>query len=101
MQVSHYNNIDFNIDSNGEISRRSTWHLSMDESAVVDTEWQGMRSAVEGWAGAVGDNWRLPDADSTAYTEDSGFIISDISFKSLNRYMYEVSYTGHKKTFDR
>ena len=97
MQVLHYKNIDFNIDSNGEISRQSTWHLSMDESAVVDTEWQGMRSAAEGWAGAVGDNWRLPDADSTTYTEDSSFIISDISFKSLNRYMYEVSYSGHKK----
>lgn len=97
MRVLHYNNVDFNIDSNGEVSRRSVWHLSLSEGAVVDTGWQGMRAMAEGWAGDIGDDWRLPDSGSTAYTDDTDFIISEITFKSLNRYMYEVSYTGHKK----
>ncbi len=97
MRVLHQNNIDFNVDSNAEVSRRSTWHVMLDESAVAGTEWVGIRELAEQWAGAVGDAWRLPSADSTNYTEDTDFIISEISFKSLARYIYEVSYTGIKK----
>jgi len=97
MQFLHQNNIDFNIDSNGEISRSGVWHATLDEGAAVDTEWLNFRSQVEAWAGVVGDDWRVPDVDSATYTEDTNFIISKVNFKSLNRYMYEVSYEGHKK----
>lgn len=97
MRVLHQNNIDFNIDRNGEISRRSTWRVMLDESAAADSEWVNIREITKQWAGEIGDDWRLPAADSSSYTEDTDFIISEISFKSLARYMYEVSYTGHKK----
>jgi hypothetical protein len=97
MKISHKNNVDFNIDSNGEVSRRSSWHLMLNEGLAVDSEWLNLRGQAELWAGAVGDAWRLPDADSETYTEDADFIISGITFKALSRYMYEVSYTGHKK----
>ncbi len=96
MRVLHQNNIDFNISSNGEVSRRGTWHVMLDEAAV-DTEWVNLRELAEQWAGSVGDDWRQPDADSANYTEDPDFVITEITFKSLNRYMYEVSYVGHKK----
>jgi len=97
MRIVHYNNVDFNIDTNGEITRRSTWHVMLDDGAAVDTEWVDMREQLATWAGNIGDDWRLPDADSQSYTEDPEYIISGITFKSLDRYMYEVSYTGHKK----
>ena len=97
MRVLHQNNIDFNIDSNGEISRQSTWHVMLDESAVADTEWVNIRELAEQWAGKIGDYWRLPASDSADYTEDADFIISEVSFKSMARYMYEVSYKGNKK----
>ncbi len=97
MRISHNNNVDFNIDSNGEVKRRSTWHLVLDDTAVLDSEWVNLRSQVEAWAGAVGDAWRLPIVNSENYTEDADFIIGEIAYKSLSRYMYEVSYTGHKK----
>ena len=97
MQVLHQNNIDFNVDSNGKVNRRSVWQVGLEESAVVDTEWVDLREQIETWAGAVGDDWRLPDVGSATYIEDSDYLISEITFKSLNRYMYEVSYVGHKK----
>ncbi len=97
MRIVHHNNIDFNIDDNGKITRRSTWHVMPDAGTVIDTEWVNLRGQVEQWAGNVGDAWRLPDADSRSYTEDSNFVISEIIFKALNHYMYEVSYIGHKK----
>jgi len=97
MRVTHYDNVDFNIDSNGEVSRQSTWHAMLDAGTVADTEWGNLREQAKAWAGNIGDAWRLPNIDSENYSEDSDFIISDITFKSLSRYMYEVSYTGHKK----
>jgi len=97
MRISHYNNVDFNIDTNGEITRRNTWHVMLDNGTAIDTEWMGLRDQVVQWAGVVGNDWRLPDADSQSYTEDPDFVISEITFKSLARYMYEVSYVGHKK----
>lgn len=97
MRIIHQDNIDFNIDSNGDISRRSVWHLMLNEGADVDVDWANLREQVDTWAGVIGDAWRLPDADSRAYTEDPDFIISGITFKSLSRYVYEVSYVGNKK----
>ena len=97
MRILHYNNVDFNIDTNAKITRRGTWHVALNEESDVDTDWIDLRDDVAVWAGAVGDDWRSPDVDSDSYTEDSDFIISEIAFKSLSRYMYEVSYVGHKK----
>lgn len=97
MRVTHYNNVDFNIDSNGEVSRRSTCHVTLAAGAVVDTEWINLREQAEAWAGNIGDAWRLANVNSDGYTEDSDFIVSGITFKALSRYMYEVSYVGHKK----
>ncbi|MDD5599567.1 MAG: hypothetical protein PHV82_16590 [Victivallaceae bacterium] len=97
MQILHYNNIDFNIDANGNISRRSTWHVMPDENSTVDSEWADLRGQVQEWAGNPGDAWRLPGTDSASYTEDANYLISEVSCKSMSRYMYEVTYTGHKK----
>ncbi len=97
MRILHYNNIDFNINANGEITRRSTWHVMPDANAVIDSDWINLRNDVTQWAGSIGDAWRLPGADSQSYTEDPEYIISEITFKAVARYMYEVSYTGHKK----
>ncbi|MDD5699000.1 MAG: hypothetical protein PHH77_10335 [Victivallaceae bacterium] len=97
MRISHYNNINFNIDTNGEITRRSTWHIMPDENLDLETGWIEIRELAAQWSGNIGDPWRLPGADSQSYTEDPDYIISDISFNALARYMYEVAYTGHKK----
>ena len=97
MRIIHQNNIDFNIDPNGDISRRSIWHLMLDEGANVDSDWVNLQEQANTWAGIIGDAWRLPAADSATYTEDPDFIISEITFKSLSRYVYEVAYVGNKK----
>lgn len=97
MRTAHYNNIDFNIDADGNITRRSTWHVMPDAGGTVEDEWPNLREQVFQWAGNIGDAWRLPGADSESYMEDPAYIISEISCKSLARYMYEVAYTGRKK----
>jgi hypothetical protein len=97
MRILHYNNIDFNIDADGNITRRSTWHVMPDAGGTIDDEWPNLREQVSNWAGSTGDAWRLPGDDSQSYTEDADYLISEVSCKSLSRYMYEVSYTGRKK----
>jgi hypothetical protein len=97
MRIIHTNNVDFDIDNNGEISRRSTWHVMPDENYFVSGSWTDFRPLVEQWAGSVGDSWRLPTPDSQNYTEDSQFIVGKISFRSIARHIYEVEYSGYKK----
>ncbi len=95
MKIVHYNNVDFNIDSNGNITRSATWHVMADENVITD--WTSLRESVEEWAGDIGDDWRLPGDDSQSYTTDENYVVTSIGFKSLSRYMYEVSYNGEKK----
>jgi hypothetical protein len=97
MRILHYNNIDFNIDKDGQIIRQSTWHVMPDADVNVEADWVTFQDEIAGWAGKVGDNYRVPGANSQSYTEDPEYIITGISFKALSRYMYDVSYTGTRK----
>ena len=97
MRILHYNNVDFNIDADGKITRRSTWHVMPDDDSVIDSEWVDLREQVQEWAGETGDAWRIPGTDSASYAEDADYLISEVSCKSMSRYMYEVAYTGYKK----
>ncbi|QSH40788.1 hypothetical protein P0136_11440 [Lentisphaerota bacterium ZTH] len=97
MRIVHQNNIDFSIEVDGSIKRRSVWQIMPDENFNIEQNWPAFRQQAEAWAGSVGDAWRQPAADSRAFTEDPDFIISSIDFKSVNRYIYEVSYSGVKK----
>ncbi|MDD5728602.1 MAG: hypothetical protein PHV59_08570 [Victivallales bacterium] len=97
MRVLHHNNIDFNIDADGEITRRSIWHVMPDEDSQIDSGWINLREQAEEWAGDIGAPWRLPTADSTDFTEDGNYIVQEISFKSKSRYVYEVTFDGGRK----
>ena len=92
MKIVHYNNIDFDIDSAGRITRKSTWHVMPDTE--VTANWNEFAEAVKNWAGDKGDFWRKPDNSSTNYGEDQNYVVTAISFKSRARYMYEVTFTG-------
>lgn len=94
MRITHYNNVDFSIDANGNISRKSTWHV-MDDTATAGN-WTGLLERVKQWAGEPGEPWKLPGGDSQSFVEDSSFVVSGITFKTVNRFMYEVEFTGVK-----
>lgn len=98
MQITHYSNIDFDIDRTGKITRKSTWHVMPDEVDLAG--WPDVADAVKAWAGTTGDNWRKPNANSISYTTDENYVITQISCKSTARYMYEVSYTGEAKCLE-
>ncbi len=95
MKITHYNNIDFQIEADGSISRSNTWHVMPDDN-VLDS-WETFGDSVKTWAGNRGDAFRMPKNSSTGYTSDSNYIISDIKFKSISRFMYEVTFTGKPK----
>ena len=97
MRVLHYNNVDFSIDANGEITRSSSWHVMPDADTEINSGWTSLRGQAEQWAGEIGDPWRLPTANSMNYTEDTDYIVREISFKSQSRYVYEITFTGSKK----
>ncbi len=96
MRVTHYNNIDFNIDDKGNISRKSIWHV-MDDDTTAGGNWTGLRDLAEEWAGSPGDDWRIPGSNSQSYTTDDSCVITGIEFKALSRFMYEVEFTGIQK----
>ena len=97
MRILHYNNVDFSIDANGEITRSSSWLVMPDDNTEINTGWVDLRAQAEQWAGEVGDPWRLPTSNSTNYTEDTDYITREISFKSQSRYVYEVVFAGSRK----
>lgn len=95
MQIVHYRNIDFDIDRQGRISRKSTWQVMPDEIDL--STWPDLAAAIRDWAGHVGDPWRRPLPDSQGFATEEEFVVTDIGFKAQTRYMYEVTFTGQPK----
>ena len=97
LRITHKSNIDFTIGANGQIQRTSTWEILPASGADILTSWTSFRADAETWAGAIGDPFRIPDADSMGYTTDDEYLITEIAFKSPARFIYEVTFTGRKK----
>ena len=93
MKILHQNNIDFAISENGEITCSSTWELICED---ID-DWTGFESAVKGWAGNIGEGWRVPDADSEGYTVDTDRVITSIDCSAKSRWIYTVAFKGRSR----
>ena len=97
MKIIHPKNIDFSIGADGGVTRVSVWRVKPDEESDIMEERPGFRQEVEDWAGRIGDAFRTPTADLQGYAEDPDYLVTGISFKSVEFSIYEVTFTGQKK----
>lgn len=94
----------YSIDNNGFMTITTTWMVMPDSSAdgTSAVNWLAFETAVEAWAGNVGDKYKKPvmsenGKEATTYTETEAFIVADISYSCVDgRTHYEVTFTNEQ-----
>jgi len=79
MQIQFLNAPEFSVTDDGRLHRRGNWLLTGDKDNTGD-----ISLAAREWAGNIGDAWRKPNADGSAFENDDSMSITAINCKALD-----------------